>query len=390
MTTDPFDARAALLDVARAWRATPDDLYQLAAELRHGADTLREALDKIESKTKRPVADRYRQGRARLLEGHLPGDWLVKLTPYGDLPYTALEPLSVQADLDRLVEASGAQEVARARARGHPFADANPKCHGSGSGRQYLWAAKEVDRQLCRAGYLRAPKLGELPEPRRPGPSRSKNLTEQELLDYVNTVLWTSPDPRLDALLWLCYRITLARGSELRHADLASVNRARPSLSVGGKGGRVRELPVHSRLLDAVVDLATGRPVPADTDQEEPLFRTRNGHRIRVRQVERWSAVLHDRWAWAQGHEIRVHTLRHTGSAAINTAAGPVADGLVLGHSRAQIFSTTGIYLPDEDPFPQRCAAVEAAFGPLDGWPDLPETDLIYRLTGLGPGSDPR
>jgi hypothetical protein len=89
MSTVPFDARDALLDVARAWRATPDDLLQLADELKHGADTLHTSLDKIESKTKRPVAGRYPQGRTRVLNGRLSGDWLVQLTPYGDLPYTA-------------------------------------------------------------------------------------------------------------------------------------------------------------------------------------------------------------------------------------------------------------------------------------------------------------
>jgi integrase len=157
----------------------------------------------------------------------------------------------------------------------------------------------------------------------------------------------------------------VARAQELRRADLSSANRGRPSLSVGGKAGYGRELPVHRPLLEAVVQLAAGRPAPAESGRAEPLFRTRTGRRISVKQVERWSRDLHEQCEWAQGNEIRTHALRHTGSAAIARAAGPVADGLVLGHSRKRIYGTTGIYLPDEDPFPQRCAAIEATFGPL-------------------------
>jgi hypothetical protein len=380
MSLDPVDALDAF---ARTLRCTPQDIRRLAAQLENGIPTLRTTLADIEAKTGRLVGGRYPQGRARLLDGRLPSDTLVELTVYGDLPYTALEPVRVQADLDRLVQACGLQEVAKARTRGRPFADADPRCHGGGAGRQYLWCAKEVERQLHTAGYLRSLTLNAIRDPRRPGASRSKNLTERELFDYLSAVLWRSSDPRLDALLWATYRVSLARGKELRQTDVTSVNMARPSLSVGGKGGKNRELPVHRPVLEAVLQLAAARPPAASCAAAEPLFRTRGGHRVSVKRAEQWSRALHDDCEWAQGHELRTHALRHTGSAAINSAAGPVADGLVLGHSRQAIYGTTGIYLPDVDPFPQRREAVEAAFGPLDAWPRLPENDLLDRCTGL-------
>ncbi|MGY1683398.1 site-specific integrase [Geodermatophilus sp. SYSU D01176] len=375
-----------LLQMIRSLRLTGAAVHLLADMVDGDAPLLMELIERIEARTGVPVADKYPQGRMRILQGRLPGDTLVDLTPFGSLPYTALEPVAFQANLNRLIEGVRAQELAKAVERGRPLVGAS-SLRGILAGEQYATAGHVMERALLNAEYVLRLRLDMVQAPPRPPAGRDKAFSPSELIDFLTAMLLRSRDVPLYALMWASFRVTACRWAELRDLDRVDAKLDRPSVTVGGKGGRLREMPVHRPLLQAILALADSRPAAACVG--DPLFRTRRGARVHKHVVEDWSHSLHEQCLWAQGHNMRVHALRHTTARLADRADGPAAAGRLLGHSTNHIFGVTGVYLDDrtEDPFIARAATVERMFGPLDAWPQLPENEVLAQLAGLGPGA---
>jgi site-specific recombinase XerD len=112
---------------------------------------------------------------------------------------------------------------------------------------------------------------------------------------------------RDDAVLELLYGSGL-RVSELCGLAPADVDLAGRTVTVWGKGGKQRRVPVSEPAVDAVDGwLRTGRPViaAADADGEVALFRNARGRRLSPRDCRR----IIDRRASSPTHP---HALRHT------------------------------------------------------------------------------
>lgn len=61
-------------------------------------------------------------------------------------------------------------------------------------------------------------------------------MHDDELCDYLSIVIIHSPDPFLDALIWVILRVTAARNIEVLSLDVLDVAPERPSLSLVGAG----------------------------------------------------------------------------------------------------------------------------------------------------------
>lgn len=380
MTVDPLTV---VLQLSRSLGLTPDDLAQLAQMSRHGVPTLRAALDQLQERGFALSALTYPQGLPRILDGDPELGDGTALTAYGDLPYTELTLPRVRKDAATVHRLVGEREVARAAARGRPLAAADPKLYGHGAAEQYVLAARAIDRDLVEGTFRTGPQLSRLRVPSRPGPGRDKALEDGELRDYLRLVLWSSRDPELDALLWVIDRVAALRLDELVRLTVTGTTPTRPSVSVSGKGAKRREMPVHAPVLRQALALSAARPGRGG----DRLFRTRTGAPVTARRFEDWSSLLHDRLDWAKGFEVRLHPLRHTTGLAVAARGGAHSDGeaLYLGHSPDARLGTVAKYLGLSVPrlWDIRRSLAENTFGPLDGWPDLPENDVLADFLDL-------
>jgi site-specific recombinase XerD len=112
---------------------------------------------------------------------------------------------------------------------------------------------------------------------------------------------------RDDAVLELLYGSGL-RVSELCGLGVADIDVAGRSVTVWGKGGKQRKVPISQPAAEAVTGwVARGRPeLPGtDVDGEAALFRNARGHRLTPRDCRR----IIDRRSIAPTHP---HALRHT------------------------------------------------------------------------------
>ena len=137
---------------------------------------------------------------------------------------------------------------------------------------------------------------------------RGEELTS--LLDSPPAIVEDDPlwvRLRDDAVLELLYGSGL-RVSELCGLAPADVDLGGRTVTVWGKGGKQRRVPISEPAVDAVDGwLRTGRPVTAaaDADGEVALFRNARGRRLSPRDTRR----IIDRRASSPTHP---HALRHT------------------------------------------------------------------------------
>lgn len=373
MSGDPVHV---VVQLARSMGLTPRHLELAALQLADEQPTLREVLDRIGRPALDEIRRSYPQGlrRALLGEGAVPGFAEQSLARF-----TALEARSRARALRAQAAVRVVEDAAR---RGAPAAGGDRKA-GYSAEESYIRALRAVGRLLVSAGYLAVNPMLEVPLPRRPGPSRSPDLTDGELRDYLRSVLLAGADPALDAACWLVLRLAAARMSEVLALRPVDVSPGRPSLVLDGKGNRLREMPVARPVLDLLEHLDRARP----EDPSGALLRTRRGAPVSVRRFELWSRALHAEHAWAQGHAIRDHALRHTTARALERATG--ADSmdvtLFLGHAPQRRHGVTGVYIaPDASTaWERRCAGALTLFGPLDRWPDLPENDVLAMVPEL-------
>lgn len=154
-----------------------------------------------------------------------------------------------------------------------------------------------------------------------------------------------------------------------RVEEIAGANRQDITVSdgqaewkIGGKGGKVREVPLSDEMLKLLNSYLAVRPEPSDAlsakakaDAEKALFRTGRGSRITARDVQRLIHRAAERVAVAdpdQARGITPHALRHTAATLMLANGWDVkVVSQLLGHSN---ISATQRYL---DAIPGELAA---------------------------------
>ena len=129
------------------------------------------------------------------------------------------------------------------------------------------------------------------------------------LLDDASDETHNPDDPRTKrdvALLELLYGAGL-RVSECCGLDVDSVNLRKGTVTVLGKGSKVRRLPLGGPACDAVSDYVQRARPALVQEQTEALFVNARGHRLTPRDARRVLA----RHPLADGRTLHPHALRH-------------------------------------------------------------------------------
>ncbi len=173
-------------------------------------------------------------------------------------------------------------------------------------------------------------------------PKASKRLPENLDADRMARLLEIPGDTPLvkrdRAILELLYSSGL-RLAELTGLDLGDVDIADATVSVTGKGGKDRVIPVGKQALKALRDWLAVRPTLADAD-ERAIFVSQRGSRLSRRSVQ--SRVEH--WAKRQGIDSRVypHLFRHSFATHLLESSHDLRGVQeLLGHAN---ISTTQVY----------------------------------------------
>ncbi len=173
-------------------------------------------------------------------------------------------------------------------------------------------------------------------------PKASKRLPENLDADRMARLLEIPGDTPLvkrdRAILELLYSSGL-RLAELTGLDISDVDLADGTVSVTGKGGKDRVIPVGKQALKALRDWLSVRPTLADVD-EKAIFVSQRGTRLSRRSVQ--SRVEH--WARRQGIDSRVypHLFRHSFATHLLESSHDLRGVQeLLGHAN---ISTTQVY----------------------------------------------
>jgi integrase/recombinase XerC len=129
------------------------------------------------------------------------------------------------------------------------------------------------------------------------------------LLDAASDETHDPDDPRTKrdvALLELLYGAGL-RVSECCGLDVDSVNLRKGTITVLGKGSKVRRLPLGGPACDAVADYVKSARPALVHEKTEALFVNARGHRLTPRDARRVLA----RHPLADGRTLHPHALRH-------------------------------------------------------------------------------
>jgi hypothetical protein len=135
-------------------------------------------------------------------------------------------------------------------------------------------------------------------------------------------------------------------------------------------------MPVPDPVLVLGAQALAGRPAAFNGAH----LRNRDGRPLTRRHFERWSRVLHERAPWAQGHNLCLHCLRHSCAHLLRRRGLADSDiALWLGHDDRDRIGTTEVYLRlvGDEVWTRRGQIYRQAFGPLNRWPDLPETSVL-------------
>jgi site-specific recombinase XerC len=378
----PTDPLQGLIHYADDHGLTAVDMHHAADIKAQGTPTLGQAVAQLNPGVLARIAKTAPQGLRTLLEGQ-PGEAELDLDPIpglGDRPYIdlALPVLeTMRDDYQQLVAARGRKRTATGKVKARAGAGSRD---GSGAAAQLVSAARAVAAALVDQGLFANHPLLQLRAPKRPGALREKGLTEAEVREYCLIVLSASADPVLAALAWMLFRVLGTRLKELLALREIDLTVARPSVTLVGKGGAVRERPLHRPLAMMVAEVMGARPAAKGGQ----LLRTTSGTAFSVKDVERWSTWLHHSADWALGFPVRVHTLRHTaGHEVVSHGQDATAAGLWLGHAGPSRMRTTVIYTGSSTPLSawEDCVAIaESSFGSLEGWPVLAENDYLSAV----------
>lgn len=198
------------------------------------------------------------------------------------------------------------------------------------------WMSDRHGFDASRALASRAPKFTRsLPRP----------LAERQARDLLDLAAETHPEP------WIAARdtavLTLLYGSGLRISEALALNGVdwplREALTIRGKGGKERQVPVLPVARDAIAAYLRLSPWPLERD--DPLFRGARGGRLSASVLE--GAMRGLRQALGLPSSATPHALRHSFATHLLTAGGDLRTiQELLGHAS---LSTTQVYTGVDD-----------------------------------------
>ena len=199
--------------------------------------------------------------------------------------------------------------------------------------------ARFLEREIglrCEALFaIQAPKAPRsLPRPVAPLPARA--LCDTELIeDGVRAPWLATRDAAVLALLYGC-GLRISEALSLRGRDLATLAEGR--LTILGKGGRMRVVPVLSQVLERMHEYVAQCPYVVKPD--EPIFRGARGGPLSPRIIQATMARL--RGALGLPASATPHALRHAFATHLLARGGDLrAIQELLGHAS---LSTTQVY----------------------------------------------
>lgn len=194
----------------------------------------------------------------------------------------------------------------------------------------FTWRSRRSGQRRNPAAAVRAPRKGR----KLPG-----------VLDADQVSAYLAPaatDPLMQrdlAIAELLYSSGL-RLAELCAVDIEDLDRRERLITVTGKGGKTRRVPVGTAALGAIAAYLNVRPAPADAQAQNALFLSRRGTRISARSVQqRLRKLAADS---GLGRPVHPHMLRHSFASHLLESSGDLrAVQELLGHSD---IATTQIY----------------------------------------------
>ena len=194
----------------------------------------------------------------------------------------------------------------------------------------FTWRSRRSGQRRNPAAAVRAPRKGR----KLPG-----------VLDADQVSAYLAPaatDPLMQrdlAIAELLYSSGL-RLAELCAVDIEDLDHRERLITVTGKGGKTRRVPVGTVALGAIAAYLNVRPAPADAQAQNALFLSRRGTRISARSVQqRLRKLAADT---GLGRPVHPHMLRHSFASHLLESSGDLrAVQELLGHSD---IATTQIY----------------------------------------------
>lgn len=194
----------------------------------------------------------------------------------------------------------------------------------------FTWRSRRSGQRRHPAAAVRAPRKGR----KLPG------VLEADQVSAYLAPAATDPLMQRDlAIAELLYSSGL-RLAELCAVDIEDLDHRERLITVTGKGGKTRRVPVGTAALGAIAAYLNVRPAPADAQAENALFLSRRGTRISARSVQqRLRKLAADT---GLGRPVHPHMLRHSFASHLLESSGDLrAVQELLGHSD---IATTQIY----------------------------------------------
>ena len=194
----------------------------------------------------------------------------------------------------------------------------------------FTWRSRRSGQRRNPAAAVRAPRKGR----KLPG------VLEADQVSAYLAPAATDPLMQRDlAIAELLYSSGL-RLAELCAVDIEDLDHRERLITVTGKGGKTRRVPVGTVALGAIAAYLNLRPAPADAQAENALFLSRRGTRISARSVQqRLRKLAADS---GLGRPVHPHMLRHSFASHLLESSGDLrAVQELLGHSD---IATTQIY----------------------------------------------
>ena len=194
----------------------------------------------------------------------------------------------------------------------------------------FTWRSRRSGQRRNPAAAVRAPRKGR----KLPG------VLEADQVSAYLAPAATNPLMQRDlAMAELLYSSGL-RLAELCAVDIEDLDHRERLITVTGKGGKTRRVPVGTVALGAIAAYLNLRPAPADAQAQNALFLSRRGTRISARSVQqRLRKLAADS---GLGRPVHPHMLRHSFASHLLESSGDLrAVQELLGHSD---IATTQIY----------------------------------------------
>ena len=174
-------------------------------------------------------------------------------------------------------------------------------------------------------------------------PRGERKLPRTLNIEQAAQLVMITPDSDLTfrdrAILELLYSSGL-RLSEIERSDVCDVDLADKTMTILGKGGKTRIVPVGRHAITAIKSWLQRRQALVSNIEEKALFVSRSGNRLGARAIQKRVEY----WAKRQGldRSVHPHMLRHSfASHLLESSSDLRAVQELLGHSD---ISTTQVY----------------------------------------------